>query len=381
MSPPYRILLTCRDPGAATQMVALAAALNRSENCDAVLLASGAGADLAQAGGRCLDVLEVSAPSAAALVADAGAAAKVDRHLAEWKPHILIAGLSTGDFGLDELALKLALRRGDILTAQYLDFWGEYQVLPGYHAHYVFLMDEAGREFLRVPRSTRVEVVGSPKHEAYVDLDWNRLRRNAQDKWSIGKGRMVLGYFAQTERHIPGHDRGFREWLAALEARPEARDRCLILCKPHPKYPETAAGLGAALERCGIPGRLLDPQVPPELVLSACHSVFSSFSTVNIDFTHACRHRRRPGGSVFLENEETRQHLEGKLGSGYREKIERAGAYRFWDSGVMAQRVGTLLGNSPGEAAEAMAADPGGPAPPADRIQTILMEALRRRGP
>jgi hypothetical protein len=289
-----RVLLSARDPGAGTQMRALAPALRADPRLEVVMAASGPAYDLLEAAGERPTRFTLADGSAhvppggdpSSLLAATAAL------LEDVSPDVLLVGISSLGVGLDEALLARAAGRP---TFALQDYPGDANAIEGAYAGTYFVRDERAARLTGTRLGAATVVIGSLRHAAYAALDVSGLRARTRERIGAAPGRRVLGFFGQPPE-VPGHEAVFTHLADAL-ARHEVKP--LVLLREHPKAGVSFDRHAAALRQTGVvvhDAREGDV----EAWLCACDVVTTGFSHCSMDYAFLSAASAEPLGSVLF---------------------------------------------------------------------------------
>ncbi len=292
---PVRVLVSCRDAGAAAQVAALLPALGAGASIETTLVASPPALDRLRAAGR--DPIAFVLPGGAAHVAPGEDPAplldSVARLLDRLDPDVVVTGISSLGVGLDEALLA---RAGHRPTFALQDFPGDANAIGRAYAGCYLVRDEAAARLTRQRFGVTALPVGSLRHAAYADLDVAALRASIRARLGAPRGRSVLGFFGQPAE-IPGHETAFGHLVLALERRPA---KPLVLLREHPKSLGRREGHLAALRGAGVEVFDATDEPAAEPWLMACDLVTTCFSHSSMDYAFLSALSPEPLGAVLF---------------------------------------------------------------------------------
>ncbi len=281
MTRPLRLLISARDPGAASHLAPIIAACSGRRDIEAVLVAASPALEYWRDLGL--------APHPVDAV-DADMTATARRVLDAIMPDAVLTGLSGQGRGIDEALVAMASIPH---TYALQDYPGD--VNPGYGkvAATFLVADQESAELTRIEApSSRAIIVGNVKFAALAaGIDPLALRAAGRQRLAVGPQRPVVSFYGQPI-DIPGYWRSLRDFTAAVaEVAPDA----LLLARPHPKEsPEmrarTLALLGDRIDR------IEDPLTIEESVCAADLAVTCFSTSINV-LNYLARMSPRPLGS------------------------------------------------------------------------------------
>ena len=164
---------------------------------------------------------------------------EVDGHVKEFEPDAVLCGLSSpGEGGVDEALLKVSVSKSYLLQ----DFWGEANEFFGKVADVFFVLDEDAKVINSKKFSNLSYVTGSPKYAKYKSYS-NRLNHSA-------KGKLQIGFLGQSLSKYPGYQATIKKLCQGII---EANLNCEFIYRPHPREGvEEVKGVHLLLENCGF---------------------------------------------------------------------------------------------------------------------------------
>lgn len=274
-----RLLLSCRDPGAAGHMAVLAPRLG--QRFDVTLLAQPPANRLLTASG--IEHHAFIPQGEGARLLDA-ARARLDAI----RPQAILTGVSGPGVGLDEALLAVGRNRVACLTLQ--DWWADLNMGMKAPPDVLLVRDQLAAR-LTIERFPHLNLcwhaVGLPKYAVLDGVDVVGLRRRARADLGLAEKRPVVGFFGQPLLD----DDGYRQTLVALGRGAGKRPFTLIL-RPHPK--EDAQASARLIAPDGI-----DDGADPWPLLAACDLVTSGFSTSIQDAVALWARAREPMGAAL----------------------------------------------------------------------------------
>lgn len=304
-----RVLLSCRDAGAALQIAPVAEAL-RDAGHDARLVVSASSAAGSLLDGAFHAAVE-DGPFESLDGVPASVRGRVADLLAETRPDAVVVGLADPrEIGLDGLLLVAAA--GRVPTLLFQDFWGETRCVDGCEPDKYLVLDAHAATLTRARTRRPTAIVGSPKHAAYASLDRATLRRTMRDRLGIGPEERIVGYFGQDLHRLAGYRALLRETAEVVRHSPAER----LVYRPHPR--EAAADVLHTRETLAASGKLVpevdEPRVEPWLLASDV--VVSCFSTCGYDALQLARLDRSPGPTVIYADHMADVNAVWRLSSG-----------------------------------------------------------------
>jgi hypothetical protein len=286
---PIRLLLTCRDPNGAHQMLPLHAAAVARGGFEPMLLADGVALSMLRQ--AALPVREAAVP-----IVEKGDAARAEAALAraaQWlrdlAPDVVIAGLSGPAAGVDEAIVAAAAPRPTFVLQ---DFWGDVNLVLGTPAQAYFVLDESAKALTSRRAGAAAYATGMPKFEAYARLDPASLRRDTRRLLSADEATPILSFFGQPLWNTAG----YREAVESFVRCAAGIEGALIVLRRHPcDESGEMERLGAAALRLGARCRL-ENEMQAEAVLAASDLSCSAFSSCCHDAIMLSRRSRSPLG-------------------------------------------------------------------------------------
>lgn len=236
--------------------------------------------------------------------------------LDEINPDVIICGLSTYDYGIDEAVLYLAEeKRLNIPSFQFLDTWGEMfnYLYDGYPDIYLgfdeSILKYADKKFLK-----RIRIVGAPKYENYSQINTDHSKKKIYKKFGIQDHEKVIGYFGQKPDE-PGHTYNFIKLLASVKEC-QKRFLCKFLVRAHPGWKKMYDEYWDLIRENNIDAIDITEEPIIEDLLCACDIVATSYSTVAIDHAFLSSYSPSSIGVVvyLLEGQDIKKYLTDTYG-------------------------------------------------------------------
>lgn len=264
-----KLLLTARDAGSAGHVAALAEGA-RARGMECLVVAE----DAAQAYLAARGVAHL----AAADWLGERSADRAEARLQQAGTDVVVCGRSSPlDQGIDQAVLNAARATGTP-SVVVQDFWGDVWPESARPDHYLVIDDQAGA-LTRQRTAAAVHVVGSPKHLAYMDLDFPALRREGRATLGLAPDALVVGYFGQNLLTIPG----YQEVLCDVGAVGARLGEATMIYKPHPRESDESSARSIALLSDGDRRFVAADALSIETVLATVDVVLLCFSTVGLD--------------------------------------------------------------------------------------------------
>lgn len=305
-----RLLLTCRDPGCAGHLAAIWRHLDAHGWEDKHVVVSGAAASILV--GEGLPVEPFALPSGAdtcGSMDDGGPLLDaVGSLLEQVRPEVALTMLSSEEAGIDEAVAALATCPKLCLQ----DYWGDVNMRLGVASDMYLVLDKAAAELTAERFGLQVAIVGSPKHDAYREMDILALRDTARKRIGAAGEERVIGWFAQTPS-IPGHDDAFGSLVkatASLSGRP------LLLVRGHPKYTKASLDYVEQARESGLAVFDATGMDSAELWLCGCDVVCTAYSTCGLDHAYLSAFSPEPIGVVvyLASTPQLEAHIRQTLG-------------------------------------------------------------------
>jgi len=332
---PIRLLITCRDPNGANQILQLAPTAMRRSDLSVALLADEIGLKLLRDAGLPVEPADVPVVARNDLTGRVAALQRAQSLLARYSPDAVLTCYSGPSAGVDEAMVAVASPATTFLLQ---DFWGDINSGFGRVPGTVFVLDEAADALTRRNHAVRTVVTGMPKFEAYAQLDIAEMRARTRRSLGIRAEKAVLGFFGQPLWHLDAYRAAVDEIMAAVGAYREAT----LLLRPHPRdETDSLDRLGRSIKAAGVPVHAVgrDKFGRIEDVLAACDIACSAYSSSCHDMIVMNRVAREPGGRALF-------YLPDPLRRIYREEVGH-GAVPPVDAGLaIAARTEVELANA-----------------------------------
>ena len=185
-------------------------------------------------------------------------------------------GLSTPfDGGIDEAVIALTK------TPTYLfqDFWGEINTFFGGKPDSVFVLDEYAKALNEKKYMVASHIVGSPKHSAYAQLNFSKIKNEIRERFGLSKKLPTIGYFGQALHGMTGYQISVNIFIQALKR----LDGYQLIVKPHPRESSQEKELLRALFQDANLRYSFAEEANVEDLIPACDVVCSMFSNCNFD--------------------------------------------------------------------------------------------------
>ncbi len=300
----FRVLISCRDSGAAGQIIPVIRGFLGDDRFDVKVVAHGPALGLISSAG--LPVTPFREGNGFGSGDSSSLRAAASKLLEEWRPDAVVAGVSSMGIGVDEALLAVA----KVPTFAMQDLWGEINLGLGVPAGTYFVLDENALELTQAVVKANVVVVGSAKHRAYSDLDIYQIRAVARNE--VGEGKApIVGFFGQCA-DLPGHEENFNDFLDAVG---KLSFSIRLVLREHPKTSPQVANAHLKQARSCCPNVVdATSRLSAEHWLAACDLVVTPFSTCGIDHAYLTAYSSIPLGNVLyvmtnklLREERTRQ--------------------------------------------------------------------------
>jgi len=281
------LLISCRDPGSAGHLGAVAQAAMLAPDLRVSVCAAPPALEILTAAG-----IAVAYPVAASDTPEELLAAAA-RILAKARPDLLLTGISGPDCGIDEALLARAERTPRLA---YQDFWGYVNRSLGAAADLYLVQDDEAARLTRERFELPSAVVGAPKYARYAALDAAALRREFRRAHGIDERETLIAFCGQPLWDRPGYAATLDVLFSILRRMPDHR----LLLRPHPKEHSALPRLRELLERHGIRAGIVSGG-DAEPLLCACDLLLSAFSNCCVDLAYLNRLANGPGATpVYL---------------------------------------------------------------------------------
>lgn len=152
----------------------------------------------------------------------------------DFKPRILLTGISGPGFGVDEIALSVCSKFKDIKTFSIQSFWGDLNYNCGTLANTIFVLDEYAKSAtLNRSPGTNTVVAGLFQSKKYDAINIKKERGEFKEKYS--KNIKIIGFFGQPLLEYEW----YRDTIEAFfESISKISIAIQVVYKPHPKESE-----------------------------------------------------------------------------------------------------------------------------------------------
>jgi len=279
-----RVLLVCRDAGAAQQLLAVAAAQDASPTSRAVELRALVDGPARQAFHCCgIPVDTIDRLSAGAT--HRAFEESLDAYLRHVVPQAVLTGVSAPGPSLEE-AVTHAARRVGIPVIAFQDYWGcghdDPHAIPDM---WLVLDDEAARLTRAQYPHARIEVVGSPRHDALVLRDLPGLQPHWAPRRMPGGPALVM-FAGQPLWHLPAYETTLRDTARVLATRGQS---VTVRYAPHPAETDCRPHVEQVFGDEGISVQILPMQ---DVIATLCDIdvLITAFSSCAWDLLQLHRH-------------------------------------------------------------------------------------------
>ncbi len=275
-----RLLVTIRDVSAALHLVQVVRALKGDARFETRILAQQPASRIL----RSMEIEHVEINAPAATTDDSPEAlhllAIARSELSAYRPDAVLAGLSTPfDGGIDEAVLAEANVPSYLLQ----DFWGEQNKFFGKGAGLFFALDATAAEMNRRRFGVESVIVGSARHAAYAEYNFQDLRNVSRRDLGISGKTPVIGFFGQALNRLPGYRRTLITFIRAVES---LGSDIQILVRMHPRETEKdVVDTLAAFASSSLKPVIANHGSVDEC-LAACDVVCSLFSNCTYDASY-----------------------------------------------------------------------------------------------
>ena len=284
-----KILLTARDAGSAYQQVALIQALlNLHKELRYLFLSQQPATDIIQQQGLQYEDCTSEA---------SGGCAEVQTNVAQifhgYAPDFVLVGLSWQQWGVDEYTMQLCRETG-IPTGVIQDYWGYVgQFDNELHPDIFFVGHRDATELTQKNLGGFVNTlpVGSPKHDAYVEVA-DRIGR--PERTDSGGGLKIV--FMGQPFVIPGIRENFEIFLRGLR---QCNNIYSVVFKPHPADPQSAHLCADMVDGYIDNFRIASPSESSEVLLLESDLVVTCFSTAGVDHNYLQKFSRQQIGELI----------------------------------------------------------------------------------
>lgn len=275
-----RVLLACRDAGAAQQLLAVA-------HSSPHLPEPAVGGIRVLAGEPAVSVFEAAGLPVTAL--EAANVSGIAEQFRSFRPQVVLTGVSAPGPSLEEAVTRVG-RSMEIPVVAFQDYWGcghdDREVAPD---AWLVLDDQAARLTRAQYPHTPCEVVGSPRHDALEHRDFVAMQHGAVRRHEQG-ARAELLFAGQPLWHVPGYAATLKAVAAALRACPAAVH---LRYAPHPAeaYDQAqVAGIFAA------PSFTTEVRAMTEVIADLCEAdlLITAYSSCAWDLLQLQRYAPRP---------------------------------------------------------------------------------------
>ncbi|RUR20230.1 hypothetical protein ELY21_01555 [Legionella sp. km535] len=232
-----KILVSCRDVGAAINIIEIVKLAQHDVNLDLFLYIQPPASTYFQSNNLAFELVPPVIVKHSEYEKGRALLSYAKEILDKINPDVILCGLSTpGDAGIDEALISVAKNKVPTVVMQ--DFWGEVNDFFGVCADYYFCLDQEAKELTEQRNNCKGIVIGSPRHSWYKNLNLRQLRINLREESDLSIDDLVIGLFGQSLHHIPGYKETLAELLSLIsQIQPKAK----IVYRQHPRESEENA--------------------------------------------------------------------------------------------------------------------------------------------
>jgi len=230
--------------------------------------------------------------------------ATLKQHFIDFKPDIILTGISGPDTGIDEAALLQAKKLG-IHSFALQSFWGDINQASQAVPDTAFVLDDEAKKITssRYPQIRSI-AIGSIKHIDYHQFDALKQRQIVRPPLVIlASGDisedLVLGFYGQPILNVPGYFKTIEGLVRQLK---KWQRPFQLIYRPHPKESAESQTKTILLFKQAFGNKAtLDSQQDIKNSLVACDLVLSAFSTCGFDNLYLNEMAKKPfNTSVYL---------------------------------------------------------------------------------
>lgn len=321
-SPPFKLLLSARDPGAWGNIAVLCCLFSGDRDFCYEVAASGIASQRLQERGieHHKVMLDQGGDHVATKEESSGLIAEAQRLINEIQPDLIITSISSIGAGIDEALIVAS--RVPVLTLQ--DFWGDVNTVLGKNADQYLVLDQFAARLTEKRHNVPTSVTGLPKYLEYRSLDAYDLKREIRKRLGLAETRKLIGWFGQSP-DVPGHESVFQKFLRAVARLPDGYD---LLLKEHPKFDVLKQEHIREAKLLDISLVFPEPHESTEGLLAGCDLVVTPFSLCGLDHAVLSSMSSAPIGSVvyLMCNPEIRDFAQTTCGMISFPIVEHAGA-------------------------------------------------------
>ena len=221
---------------------------------------------------------------------------QVEKYSEEFCPDFVLLGLSSFDYGIDELVRNICLKKG-YPCGVIQDYWGylgryDLDKLPDTF----FVLDEQAKKITEKKTQNRARciITGSPKHEAYEKYysEWNKIKplESSEENKIVHIGQ---------PSNIPGIFENFRQLTETLAL---VKGSFKLFLKLHPADFDNLQIYENLLKTGAFPYEILSEDLGAEPVLCQADIITTCFSSAGIDHNYLQLYANRRMGDLFYIN-------------------------------------------------------------------------------
>ena len=287
------LLITARDPATALSFEKLLPDLiSHKDFCCRIVCQAPATSILVNFKGQ-LDWVEVSN-------AELESSTFLQQQFNDFKPDLVLTGISGPDTGIDETTLLWAEQQG-VYSFALQSFWGDINQACQAIPNTAFVLDDEAKRITskRYPQINTIPI-GSIKHIDYHHFNALKQREASYPPLAIfDSEHIVLGFYGQPILEVPGYFKTIEGLVRQLQ---KWDKNFQLIYRPHPKESETLKNKTMALFQQAFGEKAtFDKQKDIKHSLVVCDLVLSAFSTCGFDALYLNEMAEKPfNTSVYL---------------------------------------------------------------------------------
>lgn len=289
-----RILITARDPSAASSVSNLLKTLSKDNRFDISVAAQQPAYEIIYNYSVIDDIRLIKVPT---IFNEDKLLIEADNLIKRISPDIILTSLSGPDYGIDEAVLAIS-PENNCGPYSLQAYWGDINENLQAKAKTYFVIDRFAANITQKRISAKTCVVGSLKHEAYADIHPKAFRDKFRKELNVRQSDYVIGFYGQPLNGVKGYKETVSSFSKSVS---EVKKNVIIVYRPHPKESlESKKWTEKQLRLSGKPFKM-DIGIEIEPGLCGADLIVSAFSTCCYDAQQMIRVSSEPLGiPVYL---------------------------------------------------------------------------------
>lgn len=199
----------------------------------------------------------------------------------KFRPHLLLTGISSPDFGIDEIALDICSKISNVKTFSIQSYWGDLNQSYGAIADTLFVLDDFARKVTKKrSKTSKIIITGPLKTKLYDNFDIINTRNRFRTQYIKDDNKFVVALFGQPLHEYKWYRDTFIKFFAEIDSR---FSNISIIFKPHPKETDDSINwMKYKLSNLNVENFIMK-DIDSLTLLSGCDVAVSLFSTIGYD--------------------------------------------------------------------------------------------------